>query len=82
LSDYNFLQSDNKRVEEVTQLGLNYNLLTAYTSFIAVDSEVRNRDGQSTTVNQPLPLPEGVSDYAVGSFKTASFCTGHQIQGE
>ena len=76
LSDYNFLQSDNKRVEEVTQLGLNYNLLTAYTSFIAVDSEVRNRDGQSTTVNQPLPLPEGVSDYAVGSFKTASSAPG------
>jgi Ca-activated chloride channel homolog len=27
---------------------------------------VRNKDGKTTTVNQPLPLPEGVSDYAVG----------------
>ena len=51
----------------MTDLGLKYNLLTAYTSFIAVDTEVRNKGGESTTVKQPLPLPQGVSDYAVGS---------------
>ncbi|MEN6617287.1 MAG: trypsin, partial [Syntrophorhabdus sp.] len=66
LSDYNKLRSTDKRVKEVTDLGLTYNLLTAYTSFVAVDSQVRNAKGDSTTVNQPLPLPEGVSDYAVG----------------
>ncbi|MBN1381829.1 MAG: AgmX/PglI C-terminal domain-containing protein [Deltaproteobacteria bacterium] len=66
LSDYNRLRSDAKRIDEITQLGLNYNLLTAYTSFVAVDSIVRNVDGQWTTVKQPLPLPQGVSDYAVG----------------
>jgi Ca-activated chloride channel family protein len=66
LSDYNNLRSDDKRIGEVTDLGLKYNLLTAYTSFIAVDSEVRNIDGKVTTVKQPLPLPQGVSDYAVG----------------
>ncbi len=66
LSDYNKLHSDDKRVKEVTELGLSYNLLTAYTSFVAVDNEVRNADGKLTTVKQPLPLPEGVSDYAVG----------------
>jgi Ca-activated chloride channel family protein len=66
LSDYNMLRPDDERVKEVTDLGLTYNLLTAYTSFVAIDSEVRNTNGNSTTVNQPLPLPEGVSDYAVG----------------
>ena len=66
LSDYNKLRNDDKRVKEVTELGLDYNLLTAYTSFVAVDNEVRNVDGKWTTVKQPLPLPEGVSDYAVG----------------
>lgn len=66
LSDYNKLRNDDKRVKEVTEIGLNYNLLTAYTSFVAVDNEVRNLDGRLTTVKQPLPLPEGVSDYAVG----------------
>jgi Ca-activated chloride channel family protein len=52
--------------DEVTKLGLEYNLLTNYTSFVAIDSEVRNQGGQATTVRQPLPLPEGVSNYAVG----------------
>jgi Ca-activated chloride channel family protein len=66
LSDYNKLHNDDKRVKEVTELGLNYNLLTAYTSFVAIDNEVRNIDGKLTTVKQPLPLPEGVSDYAIG----------------
>lgn len=66
LSDYNALRPDDKRVAEVTNLGLKYNLLTAYTSFVAIDSEVRNVSGDSATIKQPLPLPEGVSDYAVG----------------
>ncbi len=66
LSDYNKLRNDDKRVKEVTELGLTYNLLTAYTSFVAVDNEVRNVGGKLTTVKQPLPLPQGVSDYAVG----------------
>jgi len=34
---------------------------------VAVDSEVRNTGGNLTTVRQPLPLPEGVSNYAVGT---------------
>jgi TonB-linked SusC/RagA family outer membrane protein len=54
------------RDKEVTALGLKYNLLTQYTSFIAIDKEIRNPSGQSVDVKQPLPLPEGVSDYAIG----------------
>ena len=66
LSDYNKLRIDDNRVKEITGLGLDYHLLTAYTSFVAVDNEVRNVNGQWTSVKQPLPLPEGISDYAVG----------------
>ncbi len=66
LSDYNILSPDDKRISEVTDLGLKYNLLTEYTSFVAIDSEVRLKNGQATTVSQPLPLPQGVSDLAVG----------------
>ena len=65
LSDLNNLQPDDKRIAEVTGLGLKYSLLTAYTSFVAVDKEIR-ADGKVVTVKQPLPLPEGVSDSAVG----------------
>ena len=66
LGDYNLLQPDDERVEVITDLGLQYNLLTQYTSFVAIDSEVRNTEGDSTTIKQPLPLPQGVSDLAVG----------------
>jgi Ca-activated chloride channel family protein len=66
LSDYNRLKRHDERVREVTNLGLSYNLLTAYTSFVAVDTRIRLQDGQAVTVKQPLPLPQGVSDYAVG----------------
>lgn len=66
LGDYQLLQPDDERIEVITDLGLQYTLLTQYTSFVAIDSEIRNKDGDTTTVNQPLPLPEGVSDYAVG----------------
>jgi len=50
----------------VTELGLKYNLLTDYTSFIAVDKVIRNTEG-SDTVDQPQPMPENVSDLALGS---------------
>ncbi|MBN1183410.1 MAG: TonB family protein [Bacteroidales bacterium] len=67
LDDYTKVSYDDKdHINQITQLGLKYNLLTNYTSFIAIDSEVRNANGTSTTVKQPLPLPEGVSNYAVG----------------
>lgn len=66
LADYENLRHDDKRVKEITSLGLAYNLLTRYTSFVAIDSRVRRTGGDATTVQQPLPLPEGVSDLAVG----------------
>lgn len=66
LSDYNRLRSNDTRVKTVTDLGLAYHLLTTYTSFVAVDTEVRAVDGKAVTVKQPLPLPKGVSDHAVG----------------
>jgi len=55
-----------KELEDaITDLGLSYSLLTSFTSFVAVDSEVANKAGQGETVRQPLPLPEGVSERAM-----------------
>ncbi|WLT30771.1 VIT and VWA domain-containing protein [Geothrix sp. PMB-07] len=67
LSDYDQFGQDEGRKAEVTRLGLAYHLLTAHTSFVAVDTQVRNASGHTSTVTQPLPLPEGVSDAAVGN---------------
>lgn len=66
LSDYGSREVDEARVKEITALGLKYNLLTQYTSFIAVREVVTNPDGTAKDVNQPLPMPLGVSDLAVG----------------
>jgi Ca-activated chloride channel family protein len=61
-------QNDNREsnVKKITELGLKYNLMTNYTSFIAIDEQLVMKDGKLITVKQPIPLPEGVSDYAVG----------------
>jgi Ca-activated chloride channel family protein len=66
LSDFNFQSDDPESVREVTSLGLTYSLLTRHTSFIAVLEQVRNTTGRAKEVDQPLPLPAGVSDLAVG----------------
>lgn len=66
LSDYGSRNLAEEKVKEITSLGLKYSLLTQYTSFIAVREEVRNPLGSAQDVNQPLPLPLGVSDLAVG----------------
>ncbi len=66
LGDYNKLQQNDARVREITNLGLTYNLLTAYTSFVAVDEVVRRTEDSLQRVKQPLPLPKGVSKSAVG----------------
>jgi Ca-activated chloride channel family protein len=66
LGDYEKLQPDSERKAEITSLGLTYNLLTAYTSFIAIDEVVANPDGNILKLKQPLPLPKGVSNLAVG----------------
>ena len=51
----------------VTQLGLDYSMMTPYTSFIAVTETVRSQDGSAADVKQPLPLPQHVSNFAVGA---------------
>jgi Ca-activated chloride channel family protein len=52
--------------QAVTSLGLTYKLLTRFTSFVAVDKVKVRKGGKLVTVKQPLPLPKGVSNYAVG----------------
>lgn len=66
LSDYGAGNISTEKIKEITALGLKYSLLTQYTSFIAVREEVRNPLGSAQDVKQPLPLPLGVSDLAVG----------------
>ncbi len=66
LTDYGQETDSDAVKKEVTQIGLDYHMITPYTSFIAVLDVVRNPEGDATDVDQPLPLPLEVSDLAVG----------------
>ena len=76
LGDYTNFHSNRAEhqdlIKEITNLGLEYNLLTNYTSFLAIDSEVVNKTGNQNTVKQPLPLPDGVSNLAIVKSKKYS----------
>jgi len=69
--------------KDIIELGLKYDLMSQYTSFIAIDEEFKiDKDGKSVTVKQPLPLPQGVSNYAVGETVVVGYGTSnHALQG-
>jgi Ca-activated chloride channel homolog len=66
LTDQQKLDGNDDAAAAITTLGLKYGLLTAYTSFIAVDEVVRT-SATATPVDMPSPMPSGVSDLAVGA---------------
>jgi len=67
LSDFNPDGQSKETTAEITSLGLTYHLLTPYTAFVAVDETIRNPNGAAEDIKQPLPLPKGVSNLAVGN---------------
>lgn len=66
LSDYESLSHSETYKSDITKIGLKYNLLSKHTSFIAIDEQVVTDGDQLKSVRQPLPLPKGVSNYAIG----------------
>ncbi|WP_262880150.1 VIT and VWA domain-containing protein [Pseudomonas paralcaligenes] len=68
LVDQETLEGGYVHSQAILDLGLRYGLLTPYTSFVAVDEQVRNpQPGEAAKVAQPLPLPQGVSNQAIGA---------------
>ncbi len=61
---------------ETKRIGLKYSLLTDYTSFVAVDDEIVNASGNLSEVRQPIPLPFGVTNNAVGNYRASMNATG------
>ena len=51
--------------EEILGLGLRYQLLTQFTSFVAVEHKRITKDGKLVTVPVPVDMPEGVSHEGV-----------------
>lgn len=72
IQGYGRFTYDESIKEEITRLGLEYNMVTPYTSFVAVVETVRNTSGESTDVDQALPLPQRVSNLAIGGYSAYS----------
>src|SRR6266436_1835758 len=51
--------------EAITQLGLDYRLVTQFTSFVAVEEMVVTDGGQPRRIDVPVEVPEGVNRAAV-----------------
>lgn len=64
LSELADFYGEDANREQIVDLGLRYNLLTKFTSFIAVHQAVR-ADGSAVDIDQPQPLPAGVEESAV-----------------
>jgi Ca-activated chloride channel homolog len=45
---------------EITKLGLQYGLMTQFTSFVAVEEQISNVGGKPTRIQVPVELPKGV----------------------
>ncbi len=62
--DYNGIQQGNPKStirEAITQLGLDYRLMTQFTSFVAVEELIITEGGKPRRVEVPVELPDGVS---------------------
>lgn len=59
--------------EEITQLGLEYRLMTPFTSLVAVEETVITDGGKPRRIEVPVEMPEGVSYEGVfGEVRTAA----------
>jgi len=61
-------QGPNKEVtQSITNLGIEYGLVTPYTSFVAVDSSRRDGNANPTLIDQAVYAPEGVNPQMAGA---------------
>src|SRR5215213_6026110 len=66
--DYSGAQSGNMRPdlkETITQLGIEYRLMTQFTSFVAVEEMIVTDGGQPRRIDVPVEVPEGVNPNTV-----------------
>src|SRR6185295_9368472 len=67
-NDYGGAQNGNMKPElkqTITQVGLEYRLMTQFTSFVAVEEMVVTDGGQPRRIDVPVEVPEGVNQLMV-----------------
>jgi Ca-activated chloride channel family protein len=82
--DYAGIQSGTPKAEvkeTITQLGLEYRLITQFTSFVAVEEMTITDGGVPRRVDVPVEMPEGVSREGVfGNEETQAFAVTRMNQ--
>ncbi len=61
LTKQDYQNSKPEIKDQITNLGLEYRLLTQFTSFVAVEERIVTDGGQPRRIEVPVELPEGVS---------------------
>jgi hypothetical protein len=82
--DYKGAQQGNMQDEvkqAITQLGLDYRLMTQFTSFVAVEEMIVTDGGQPRRIDVPVEVPEGVNRAAVYGPESAGFVAGNFGRG-
>lgn len=72
--DYVGVQNGNPRTDvkdAITNLGIEYRLLTQFTSFVAVEERIVTDGGQPRKIEVPVEMPEGVSREVI--FETGNY---------
>src|SRR6266498_3814832 len=84
--DYNGVQQGTMKPqlqETITNLGLEYRLMTQFTSFVAVEEMIVTDGGQPRRINVPVEVPEGVNRDAISTRdgNSAFAINGRNVQG-
>jgi Ca-activated chloride channel homolog len=86
--DYNGIHNGNTRDdirEAITELGLNFRLMTQFTSFVAVEEMTVTDAGEPRRIEVPVEMPEGVSHNGVfgeekGSAASTFYITSKDVE--
>lgn len=83
--DYNNAKPEIK--ETITNLGLEFRLLTQFTSFVAVEELIVTDGGQPRRVDVPVELPEGMKQEVNAAYKQwlekdVAYLTGNRITSQ
>ncbi len=82
--DLNGIQQGTARAEvreAITQVGLDYRLMTQFTSFVAVEEMTMTEGGEPRRIDVPVAMPEGVSYEGVFGWADAPARVGHRSRG-
>src|SRR5262249_25681286 len=82
--DYKGIQNGNAREdirEGITQLGLNFRLMTQFTSFVAVEEMTITDGGEPRRIEVPVDMPDGVSQTGVFGDERDQFMQSSRLRG-